>query len=678
MPTSVNVPTQASFESTHALDQLMGIAKTTSQRTFELTLKSIYGYGLPVEPITKLHDDLRAGAVTNPAYRMVEDSPKTASYDRASQTIEVDLAAIEQALEQPHTTPLLLMAILRAFADHVGHLIGADAADSSTKEAAEQYLPTLALLDRSTGNGTVIAKIEGEDFSETILLNLSLPPKGDQIDGGMIKEKIFPTLRFSAGTGSGSDQSFGHESIEKALATAGFTPEQRKAIYFGNWLRDYSQLVDPKLVRAEHEPKDFPRKLSRATLTNLVDFLALKEFHSLQTTPEDRETYKVNEKMLGVYRPSEHIDNPLTLDEATDPKSIDPDFEPLRQSDHEYMQLDHDRSMYRYFEPAQDYMYQKIIDASNAGPTPEGMRFFGEALHVLEDLFAHSNFAELSLRKVGHTEVLAWTTKKQVRHERPLVTGLFSGTDVLGSVLEPVAKVLFPAKGLEYVPTRPGERSDTEQMLLILLREHEDPEWLQTLESYLALRDKAAEQPWYNWLGLTNHVVKIPLKAISHLIDLVFQNLLTWAGDNIDDLQLLLGKDPNIDDDTHPTHSQLAKDHDTHPFHTLSSLLAQYAVEEVGRAMYEYWQGDTGRDPASLAKSYFTHPDASDWQDDIVQAWAVSNQDNINDGCSSGSLSERRAAYQQQARERLRNLENLNQHSTIKDLEILNNLLPSG
>ncbi|WP_079229538.1 HET-C-related protein [Pseudomonas putida] len=678
MPTSVKVPTLASFESTHALDQLMGIAKTTSQHTFELTLMSIYGYGVPVEAITKLHGDLRASAVINPAYRMAEDSPKTARYDRASQTIEVGLAAVERALEQPQTTPLLLMAILRAFADHVGHLIGADAADSSTKEAAEQYLATLALLDRSTGNGTVIAKIEGEDFSETILLNLSLPTEGDQVDGGRTKEKIFPTLRFEAGTGSGSDQSFGHESIEKALATAGFTPKQRKAIYFGNWLRDYSQLVDPKLVRAEHEPKDFPRKLSRATLTNLVDFLALKEFHSLHTPPEDRENYKVTTQMLGVYRPSEHIDNPLTLDEATDPQSIDPDFEPLRQSDHESMQLDHDRSMYRYFEPAQAYMYQKLIDASIAGPTPEGMRFFGEALHVLEDLFAHSNFVELSLRKVGHTDVLAWTTPKQCRHERPLVTGLFSGTDVLASVLEPVAKVLFPAKGLDYVPTLPGERSDKEQMLLILLREHEDPQWLQKLEGYLAVRDKAADQPWYNWLGRANHVVKLPLKAISYLIDLVFQNLLKWAGDNIDDLQLLLGKDPNIDDDTHPTHSQLAKDHDTHPFHALSSLLAQYAVEEVGRAMYQYWQGDTGRDPASLAKSYFTHPYVSDWQDDIVQAWALRNQDNINDGCSSGSLSERRAAYQQQARERLRNLENLNQHSTIKDLEILNNLLPSG
>jgi len=652
----------------------MGIAKTTSQHTFALTLMSIYGSGVPTEAITKLHSDLRAGTVANPAYRLAEDSPEPASYDRASQTIEVGLVAIEQCLEQPHTTPLLLMAILRAFADYVGHLVGADAADSSTKDAAQQYLATLALLDRSTGNGTVIAKIDAEDFSETILLNLSLPTEGDQVDGEMIKEKIVPTFRFQAGTGSGSDQSFGHESIEKALAAAGFTPEQRKAIYFGNWLRDHSQLVDPKLVRAEHEPKDFPRKLSRATLTDLVDFLALKAFHSLQTTPESRKTYKVNTQMLGVYRPSEHIDNPLTLDESTDPQSIDPDFEPLRLSDHESMQLDHDQSMYRYFESAQAFMYQKLIDASIAGPTPEGMRFFGEGLHVLEDLFAHSNFVELSLRKLGHTDVLAWTTTKQCRYERPLVTGLFSGTDVLASVLEPVAKVLFPANGLDYTPTRPGERSDTEKMLLILLREHENPEWLQTLESYLALRDEAAEQPWYNWLGLANHVVKIPLNAISYLIDLVCQSLLKWAGDNIDDVQLILGRDPNIDDDTHPTHSQLAKDHDTHPFHTLSSLLAQYAVEEVGRAMYQYWQGNTERDPASLAKSYFTHPNASDWQDDIVQKWALKNQDNIDDGCSSASLSQRRAAHQQQARERLRELEERSQQSTIKDLETLNNL----
>ncbi|HAB03302.1 MAG TPA: hypothetical protein DCE25_10400 [Pseudomonas sp.] len=485
-------------------------------------------------------------------------------------------------------------------------------------------------------------------------------------------------MMFSAGRGNGAANSYGHESIEKALSSAGFTEEQRKAIYFGNWLRDYSQLIDPKIVRAVDAPKHFPRKLSRASLTALVDLLALKEFDSLQETPEGRSAYTVSEEMLGVYRPSEHIDNPLTLDASVDPTSIDPSFEPIVGPEHATMALDYEPSTYRYCASAQAFMYQKLIDAAHAGPTPEGMRTFGEGLHVLEDLFAHSNFAELSLRKIGHSNVLVWTKEKDCLHKVPLVTGLFAGTDVLASVLEPVGKFLFPAEGFAFKPVKPGERSDAERMLLILLKEHENTDWLSALEGYLALRDDAAAQPWYTAISLANHYTNLPLKAVSHLVDLVFQQLLKWAGDQVDDLQLLLGKDPNFDDDVHPTHSQLAKDHDTHPFHELSAYLSQYAVEQVGRAMYAYWQGDTSRDPATLAKSFFTHPAASDWQDDIVQAWAMTNAHNIEAGSSSGSLAERRQTYIDAAKKRLKEMDKSDSPSLTQQHEALRNLLPFG
>lgn len=483
---------------------------------------------------------------------------------------------------------------------------------------------------------------------------------------------------FPAGEGSGAANSHGHESIERALASAGFTPEQRKMIYFGNWLRDFSQLVDPKLTRAPDAAKDFPSKFSRVSLTEVADLLALKAFTSLQETAEGRNTFRVTEHVLGVYRPSEHIDNPLSYDTGGDPQLIDPDFEPLVGPEHAWMELTHETSMYRYFDNAQSYMYQKLVDATIAGPTPEGMRLFGEGLHVLEDLFAHSNFLELSLRKMGHGEVLVWTREKDCAHKWPLVTGRFSSSDVLGSLLEPIGKFLFPAKAIDFKPTRPGDRSDTERMLLVLLREHEDPEWLTLLESYLQVRDEAATSPWYEAISLANHYTDLPLKTVGYLVDLVFQKLMKWAGDNVDDLQLLVGQDPNIDEDVHPTHSQLAKDHDTHPFHGLAVYLAQYAVEQVGRAMYEYWHGDTGRDPATLAKSFFVHPAVSDWQDDIVQAWAMTNEDNIREGSSSGSFSERRRDYLQAARKRLEELGKDNAASFIKQRETLTGLFPLG
>lgn len=80
---------------------------------------------------------------------------------------------------------------------------------------------------------------------------------------------------------------------------------------------------------------------------------------------------------------------------------------------------------------SRDYMSAQLNIALGAGPTSKGFRHFGAALHVLEDYFAHSNFVELSLRKL-HPNVLAWTAPRssaQSRHALPVVTGMFGSLD---------------------------------------------------------------------------------------------------------------------------------------------------------------------------------------------------------------------------------------------------------
>jgi hypothetical protein len=67
-----------------------------------------------------------------------------------------------------------------------------------------------------------------------------------------------------------------------------------KRVYFGNWLRDYSQAVDVgslKGVQAE-------------TIRILVWILAFMSFGYAT------EEFEVTAERLGVYRPEEHIDNP--------------------------------------------------------------------------------------------------------------------------------------------------------------------------------------------------------------------------------------------------------------------------------------------------------------------------------------------------------------------------------
>jgi hypothetical protein len=67
-----------------------------------------------------------------------------------------------------------------------------------------------------------------------------------------------------------------------------------KRVYFGNWLRDYSQAMDIAGLT----------KLSKQTIINLcmaLGFLA----HGYATGE-----FEVTEERLGVYLPTEHIDNP--------------------------------------------------------------------------------------------------------------------------------------------------------------------------------------------------------------------------------------------------------------------------------------------------------------------------------------------------------------------------------
>lgn len=673
------------LESTFAVDQLTGLAERLDRLSFVMIVKSGFGSSFPADVYVKLHEALREGSFAKPAHQVTEQNGVLVSYDNQTRSISVDRSTIEQALSQPEHTPPLLIAMLKAFAQHVDNVMRQDLAEKladgtstlpldETREIGASYSAMISFFDTTLQRGSVFADYTSGGISGPLTLDLpDALPTDQSANVDETSEPLPVPEKFSAGKGKGTPGSFAHESIESALSNAGFSDKERRAIYFGNWLRDYSQLLDPKIVRAVDAPKDFPAKLSRAALTSIVDLLALREFHDLQDTEEGRRTYTVEPDMLGVYRPSEHIDNPTNLDDnPIDPRTIDPAFDPLVKPGDPRLEVDPERSMKKYFDSALKYMHDKLVEALVEGKTPAGMRSFGEALHVLEDFFAHSNFVELALRKRQHNEVLPWTAETQCTHRWPLVTGLFGPLDVIASIAEPIGDVLFASDGLAFKPTLPGDRSDTEKMLLILLNEDEDPRWLNLLNTYLETRDIVASNETYQWVKLVESTVSLPLKIVGDLCNEVFQKMLKGIGDAVDDLQTLTGDDPNEHAGTDATHSQLAKDHDTHPFHDLAAFLAIYAVEQVGRAMYEYWEGNKDRDPATLAKSFTLHPNDSDWQDDIVDAWAMQHKDKISTGSSAGDLLKRRKEYHEAAKERLQKLGVDDNYTPISTLENFN------
>lgn len=109
-----------------------------------------------------------------------------------------------------------------------------------------------------------------------------------------------------------------HGDIEDVLKTVAhlkghkWTSMMVKRVYFGNWLRDYSQAVDVGTLKG----------VQAGAIRILVWILAFLSFG--YATRE----FEVTDERLGVYRPEEHIDNPQDYADNQDARQYDPRLRP--------------------------------------------------------------------------------------------------------------------------------------------------------------------------------------------------------------------------------------------------------------------------------------------------------------------------------------------------------------
>ncbi|KAB5585462.1 heterokaryon incompatibility Het-C [Coniochaeta sp. 2T2.1] len=239
-----------------------------------------------------------------------------------------------------------------------------------------------------------------------------------------------------------------HGDIEDVLQTLAFlhgkkwTSMMISRTYFGNWLRDYSQAIDVGSLKG----------VNAATIRILVWVLSFMA-HGYAT-----EEFEVTEERLGVYRPEEHIDNPLGYAEGIDARKFDPRLRgPVQPQE---TQIDPQTGMKNYisnehggwatsagylrFSFARSIHFGRVYTSGHAkgkeADLCEALRCLGQALHCMEDFSAHSNYCELALRELGHRSVFphcGTNTEINIRGKRvyPLVTGTFGAVDFLHSVL---------------------------------------------------------------------------------------------------------------------------------------------------------------------------------------------------------------------------------------------------
>ncbi|KIV95756.1 hypothetical protein PV10_03372 [Exophiala mesophila] len=232
-------------------------------------------------------------------------------------------------------------------------------------------------------------------------------------------------------------------SIVSARAMSGkkFSKLDVKRVYFGNWLRDYSQAVDVGTVKY----------VSAEAIRILLWVLGFLSFG--YGTGE----FEVTTERLGCYRPEEHIDNPKDYADNEDARrydrrlrgpinerlelSIDPENGMKNYIASERLGIDTSAGLVRKLLGQSIELGRQYSRNKNKDDLYEALRLLGTASHCLEDYAAHSNYVELALIELGERDVfphVGRNTQVRLRDARqpvfPIVTGTFGGVDFLHSV----------------------------------------------------------------------------------------------------------------------------------------------------------------------------------------------------------------------------------------------------
>jgi hypothetical protein len=217
----------------------------------------------------------------------------------------------------------------------------------------------------------------------------------------------------------------GHGGIEeRGLREAGLSRAEVSLVYYGNWLRDLSQLAG-------------------GAMNEVIRVLATGEFGR---APSDDE--------LGTYIATEHLDRPEGGGTAEDPLASPQEhaqamqrLSPAQRRWVDEQQTETFRAMIRrrssssglpdWIERGKEHARRRLLEALALGRNADGFRAMGDGLHVVEDYFSHSNFTEVALAQL--------VGEGAIRPDNPLVLamGRYIGVDPARVGTDPLHRPLI-------------------------------------------------------------------------------------------------------------------------------------------------------------------------------------------------------------------------------------------
>lgn len=359
-----------------------------------------------------------------------------------------------------------------------------------------------------------------------------------------------------------------HETIEKEAFATTFADLERKQILLGNWQNDFNQI---SLI---NEPLEqyLGVKLTSDDLFELAVIIAEAKFGEQIAKQMDKHRF-------GFYKPSQHFDNPLDANDALGMEAVP-----------------------NYIKVGVKEIRDTFEKAIAAGRTRVGREYYGSALHIMEDFFAHSNFVEIALRLRG---VFVTTHAGLVESGRDegrfrLVSGIFETLDTVVSMLKIITMHMKR-------PPEPGKVISTGDRITLVLLKRFNRKLARLYLAYLLM---------IHWAKR-----KIPGFKLLHN---VAQRIKFWAvhkvASLIDKLTTQLAKKTGTG--AQISHSILNKDDPSRPLYGLARQLAVYVVKAINLKMLAVWKDpkDTAarKELFSLVDRFTSHPDKCSWWHSII------------------------------------------------------------
>lgn len=724
------------LESTYAHDQMMSLAKELGEITFMLFMTEIFGYEIEAEALSKLYRDLSDNKIQAPeiivSKSLVGRRGGPAGYSNKRKKIIVNERFVEEAVKDNDKRAELMAALVEEYGHHIDNLLRTELAtngipDTDVKDEGAKFAYSLFRFDIFNESQLNYAKAELPSFKGDLIIDFTtLHTKVTEYvneERHYTEEPGDDISNYGAGRNRKHNQNaaFAHGDIEfEALADPKsrlYSEQDVRKIYYGNWLRDFSQVIVKITVRGTNAVikaqknkviKELsPMQLSHEGWVKLIKILAIKEFvfdplkdggknpaddYATLESKFNSEYGGLTKDILGIYRPEEHIDNPYGLKDESDAEDdkgniISYTYEGTGKTQTLYAgdnkqswKIDPTKNMSNFFwkdfpgdRPSSvTYMKQQLVLAASKRGTPQGFRHLGAALHVLEDYFSHTNFVEISLRRLG-VDAYPWVSyyKGKEHTQIPVVSGRFLTDDTMASVGPKMGDLLFDPKIKEYKRRIPGQRTLAEKFILSVLEDLADAQksdkaekssnylgveyatWLSWFNQFLTFQDflakeyqKTDKQEWMSrdffeklgsksaetlqkGMGYTGQVMAFFPKLVINIVLGSFDNIIPEAQSHLD---------KNYGDC--PSHSQLAKDSYEHPLNRISAGLAKVAVKDVGMRYKSGMDGQTLAD--YVANTYFVHPSSpkARWSDVIINNWVKAQSKDFIDKLKYGTVYE--------------------------------------